>query len=219
MGNEVDLLINYPRSKRCVEERGASKTDADRKIARAFGQSFFDGDRRHGYGGFDYHARFWQPVIPTFQEYYQLKNTSSILDVGCAKGFMLHDFSELISGIHVKGIDVSEYAIENSIEGMAPNLRVGNARELPYKDRSFDLVISVNTVHNLKLEECEQALMEIERVSRGNSFITVDAYRNDAERERMTAWNLTAKTILHVDEWKSVFRKIGYSGDYYWFTP
>ena len=35
----------------------------------------------------------------------------------------------------------------------------------------------------------------------------------------MMNWNLTAKTILHVDEWLEVFAEAGYSGDYYWFMP
>ena len=72
MGIEVDLLVNYPRTKRNVEERGAEKTDDDRRIARQFGRDFFDGDRRHGYGGFNYFPRFWQPVVPTFSEHFRL---------------------------------------------------------------------------------------------------------------------------------------------------
>jgi len=35
----------------------------------------------------------------------------------------------------------------------------------------------------------------------------------------MFAWNLTAKTILSVDEWLRVFKEAGYTGDFYWFIP
>jgi len=219
MGKEIDLLINYPKAKRNLDERLASKTEVDRAIARQFGKDFFDGDRNHGYGGFNYLSRFWQPVIPTFQEYWKLNADSSILDVGSAKGFMLHDLAELIPGCTVKGVDISEYAIENTIEDMKPHVQVANATELPFPDDSFDVVISINTVHNLERDECATALREIERVSRGNSFITVDAYRNDEEKERMYAWNLTAKTIMSVDEWVQFFDEIGYTGDYFWFIP
>ncbi|MEE8058852.1 MAG: class I SAM-dependent methyltransferase [Pseudomonadales bacterium] len=219
MGQEIDLLINYPRSQRNVDERGQSKTEADRKIAREFGEAFFDGDRSHGYGGFSYQPRFWHPVVPTFQEFYSVNPASSLLDVGCAKGFMLHDFAELIPGITVAGLDVSSYAIEHCLEAVKPFVQVADAQELPFADNSFDLVVSINTVHNLEQARCERALLEIERVSRGKSFITVDAYRDDQERQRMMAWNLTAKTILHVDEWKALFNRIGYTGDYYWFIP
>lgn len=219
MGKEIDLLVNYPKTKRNLEERVASKTEADRSIARQFGRDFFDGDRNHGYGGFNYFPRFWQPVIPTFQEHWGLSKNSSILDVGCAKGFMLHDLAQLIPGITVKGIDISEYAIENAIEDMKSHVRVANATKLPFEDRSFDVVISINSIHNLERDECGRALQEIERVSRNGSFITVDAYRNEEEKERMYAWNLTAKTIMSVDEWVRFFEEVGYTGDYFWFIP
>ena len=219
MGKEIDLLVNYPKTKRNLEERVASKTEADRSIARQFGRDFFDGDRNHGYGGFNYFPRFWQPVIPTFQEYWGLNKNSSILDVGCAKGFMMHDLAWLIPGITVKGIDISEYAIENTIEDMKPHVQVANATKLPFEDQSFDVVISINSIHNLERDECGKALQEMERVSRRGSFITVDAYRNEEEKKRMYAWNLTAKTIMSVDEWVQFFEEVGYTGDYFWFIP
>ena len=219
MGKEIDLLINYPKTKRNLEERLASKTDADRAIARQFGRDFFDGDRNHGYGGFNYMPRFWQPVIPTFKDYWDLTPNSSLLDVGCAKGFMLHDLAESIPGITLKGIDISEYAIKNAMVDMKLHLQVANATQLPFPDKTFDVVISINTVHNLDRNDCAKALQEIERVSRCHSFITVDAYRNDDEKERMNAWNLTAKTIMSVEEWITFFKDIGYTGDYFWFIP
>lgn len=219
MGKEIDLLKNYPKSKRNVDQRGAEKTEEDRAIARRFGKEFFDGDRKHGYGGFSYHPRFWQPVIPTFQEHFELTGDSSLLDVGCAKGFMLHDFFELIPGMRVSGIDVSSYAIENAIESVRNKVAVGDARKLEFEDDSFDVVIAINTIHNLDREDCGVALQEIERVAKKNAFITVDAYRTEEEREAMMAWNLTAKTIMHVDEWIGFFDEVGYTGDYYWFIP
>ena len=219
MGKEIDLMVNYPKAKRDVKQRGAEKTEEDRAIARKFGKDFFDGDRRHGYGGFGYQSRFWQPVIPTFQSYFNLTSNSSVLDVGCGKGFMMHDLALLIPGIIVKGIDVSEYAIDNTIEDMKPFVQVADAKSLPFNDNFFDVVISINTVHNLPIEECKIALKEIERVSKGKSFITVDAYRNEEEKELMFAWNLTAKTILPVIEWVELFNEVGYTGDYFWFIP
>lgn len=219
MGKEIDLLINYPKAKRNIKERGATKTEEDRAIARQFGKDFFDGDRRHGYGGFRYMERFWTPVIPTFQDQYQLSSQSSILDVGAAKGFMLYDFQRLMPNATLAGIDISPYAIKHAKEEVKPYLQVANATSLPYEDNSFDLVISINTVHNLEKNDLAKALQEIERVSRKNSFITVDAYRNEEEKELMYHWNLTAKTIMHVDEWKAFFSNIGYTGDYYWFIP
>ena len=219
MGSEIDLMKNYPKPNRDVNSRAESKSEEDRKLAREFGEAFFDGDRSHGYGGFHYNPRFWEPVVPTFKQYWDLKADESILDIGCAKGFMLYDFHRLIPNLNVSGIDISQYAIENAIEEMKPFLQVASADELPFDDNSFDYSISITTIHNFDKEGVIKALKEIERVSRKGSFITVDAYRNDEEKERMFAWNLTAKTILHVDEWKQLFSEAGYSGDYYWFMP
>ncbi len=219
MGKEIDLMVNYPKTKRDLDSRNNERKEDERIIARKFGKDFFDGDRKNGYGGYNYNARFWQPVIPTFQKHFGLTAKSSVLDVGCGKGFMMFDMSLALPGITVKGIDVSTYAVEQTIEQMKPHTQVADCRKLPFKDKSFDVVISINTVHNLEYDECGKSLQEIERVARGKSFITVDAYRDDVEKNRMFAWNLTAKTILHVDEWIKLFKEVGYTGDYYWFVP
>ena len=219
IGQEIDLMVNYPRSKRNVDARGAEKTPEDRALARQFGKAFFDGDRSHGYGGFSYHPRFWQPVIPAFVKHFGLDKQSSLLDIGCAKGFMLHDIKQAIPDMALAGIDISDYAIEHAMEDVKELVQVGNAIQLPFEDNSFDVCISITTLHNLEREPLAQALLEIERVSKKGSFITVDAYRNDKEKQRMEAWNLTAKTMMHVDEWKQFFKQVGYTGDYYWFIP
>lgn len=217
MGREINLLELYPRSKRPIEERGRLVTEEHRKIARQFGKEYFDGDRLYGYGGYYYHPRFWQATVRRIKDYYHLAENAMVLDVGCAKGYMLHDFKELMPNLIIAGIDISGYAIEHAIETVKPFLRVGNAKELPYENKSFDLVISINTIHNLPLEDCKQALREIERVSRKYAFITVDAWRTEEERKRLLQWNLTAQTFMHVKDWKKLFAEVGYTGDYYWF--
>ena len=213
----INLMDRYPKSKRPILERADTITEKHREVARRFGEEFFDGERLYGYGGYSYHPRFWQDTVKRFKDHYCLEEESSILDVGCAKGFMLHDFRELMPKSNLSGIDISEYAINNSIESVNPLLQVAYAKDLPFDDNSFDLVISITTVHNLILDDCKQALKEIQRVSRKHSFVTVDAWRNDEQRRSMSMWNLTALTAMHVEAWESIFQEIGYRGDYYWF--
>ena len=132
---------------------------------------------------------------------------------------MLYDFMNIILGIKVAGIDISSYALSKAPIAVKPFLKLGNAKDLPFADHSFDLIISINTVHNLELEECKKAIAEIERVKKKHAFLVLDSYRNAREEDRMRKWNITGKTILSVDEWIGLFNEVGYTGDYYWFIP
>ena len=219
MGKEIDLLAKYPKTKRDLTKRLESKSEEVRSVARKFGKEFFDGERKFGYGGFSYDPKYWSEVVKDFSDYYNLGDGSKILDIGCGKGFMIYDFLQHNNKYNVKGIDISNYAIENSMPEVKGKLEVGDAKKLNFEDNSFDLVIAINTIHNLEKEECGKSLGEIERVSKKNKFIVVDAYKNDEEKKRMFAWNLTGKTIMHVDEWKIFFKENGYTGDHFWFTP
>ena len=219
MGQEIDLMRNYPKSKRDLKQRVTVKTAQHRAIARQFGKEFFDGTRDTGYGGFGYSEKFWQPVIPDIQAHFNLQPESSLLDVGCAKGFMLVDLKKQIPGLTLHGVDISTYALEHGHPDVIDNLSLASCDDLPFADNSFDVVISITTVHNMDYDGCVRSLREIERVAKRGAFITVDAYRDSLEKERMEAWNLTAQTILHVDAWKELFKEAGYTGDYYWFIP
>jgi ubiquinone/menaquinone biosynthesis C-methylase UbiE len=213
---EIDLMDQYPRSPRSLAQR-QSVTPEDRALACRFGKDYFDGDRKHGYGGYSYHPRFWQGVVKRLRDHYALADNASVLDVGCGKGFMLFDFKQLMPSVTVAGLDISPYALEHAREEVKPFLRLGNARKLPYPDRSFDLVTAINTVHNLERADCIQALREIQRVSRRHAFVVVDAWRTPAQRHNLERWVLTAKSYLHVDDWVRLFTEAGYRGDYYWF--
>lgn len=213
---EINLHETYSKIKRDYDKRYQEKTPEIIRLAKKFGKDFFDGDRKCGYGGYKYDGR-WKAVAQRMKDYYQLNGDCAILDIGCAKGFLLHDFKELMPNCTVAGVDVSEYAIDNSMPSVKRYLKVASAEKLPYPDKSFDLVISINSIHNLRLEPLKTAINEIVRVSRGNSYITVDAWRNETERENLYKWVLTAETMMHVDDWKKLFAEVGYAGDYWWF--
>src|SRR5215471_16066940 len=143
---EVNLLDRYPRAKRDIASRAAA-VPMQRDVAKRFGKEYFDGDRGQGYGGYRYDGR-WVPIAERMRDYYGLKAGARVLDVGCAKGFLLHDLRAVIPGIHVAGLDVSPYAIAHAMEDVRPYLVVGTAERLPFANEAFDLVISINTAHN-----------------------------------------------------------------------
>ncbi len=217
MKREIDLLKFYPKSKRPIADRGNLVTDIDRAIARKFDIEYYDGDRLTGYGGYGYSPRFWTDTVAHIVDVYNLSNNSKILDIGCAKGYMMHDLSLLIPEAEIKGIDISQYAKDNAIESMQENITVSNANNLPFPDDYFDVVIAINTLHNLPLIDCKQAFREINRVTKNNSFVMNDAWRDEKGEQSMLNWNLTALTYMSCDDWKEFFKEVNYKGDYYWF--
>ncbi len=216
---KINLLKNYPSTKRNLTRRNNLKSKKIQNIARKFGKDYFDGKREYGYGGYYYHKKFWTKVVKDFKKFYKLTNKSKILDIGCGKGFMVYDLKKLLPKAKIIGIDISKYAVKNSKKEVKHLLKLGNAKKLQFKDNTFDLIISINALHNLNKKECSMALKEINRVSKKNAFITVDAYNNAKEKKRMYAWNLTAKTIMHEKEWIKFFKENNYKYDYYWFKP
>ncbi len=218
MGSEIDLMRLYPKPKNRMTER-PEITDEDREVSRRFDFDYFDGDRRHGYGGFGYHPRFWTDTVDLFTNHYGLSDDSAILDVGCGKGFMLKDFSLRLPGATLAGVDISSYAIDHADPDVADLVQVADATSLPFPDDAFDLVISINTVHNLDRDGCLRAFAEIQRVSRGNSFVMVDGWKNAEEQELLQRWVLTARTMLSAEDWLTLMAEAGYEGDYAFWNP
>src|SRR5579863_1463888 len=148
------------------------------KLAKHFGKDYWDGDRKFGYGGMRYDGR-WRVVAENMAKHYGLKAGNRILDVGCGKAFLLYEFTQAVPGIEVAGLDISSYAVENAKEEVRPFLQVGHANHLPYPDASFDLVFSLNTLHNLPCQDLDRALREIQRVGRQYRYVVVESYRNE----------------------------------------
>ena len=183
------------------------------RIAKQYGFDYWDGDRKFGYGGYKYDGR-WKKVAEPLIKHYGLKPGDRILDVGCGKAFLLYDLMTALPGLKVQGVDISQYGIEHAKEEVKPFLQVGNAVNLPYADKSFDLVISINTLHNLYIYELEQAIREIERVGKKNKYIVVESYRNLEEKTNLLYWVLTGECYFTPEEWAWLFDKFGYTGDY-----
>jgi ubiquinone/menaquinone biosynthesis C-methylase UbiE len=183
------------------------------EVARQFGFDYWDGDRKYGYGGYRYDGR-WRPVAERLAERYGLSAGSRVLDVGCGKGFLLYDLTQVVPGIEVAGLDISAYAIEHAREEVKPALRVGTAASLPFPDASYDLVLSINTLHNLYNYELQAALREIVRVCRRDAYIVVDSYRNAREKVNLMYWQITCECFYTPAEWEWWFAQTGYTKDY-----
>ena len=212
--SEVDLLDRYPRTTRDIAARAAA-VPAQRGVAMRFDREYFDGERGQGYGGYRYDGR-WIPVAERMREFYGLQAGDRVLDVGCAKGFLLHDLRRTVPGLCVTGVDISAYALAHAMEDVRPGLVRGSADRLPFRDGAFDLVVSINTIHNLERADCVRALREMERVGRRRRYVQVDSWLTELQRQKFERWQLTARTYSDPGGWRRLFAEAGYTGDYYW---
>lgn len=182
--------------------------------AKEFGADFWDGDRRYGYGGYSYRPDYWTPVAKQLISTYELKPGSKVLDLGCGKGFLLHELLMLEPELQVVGTDISEYGLGQATELIRPFTEIHDARgEFKWSDKEFDLVISLNMVHNLRVFDLENCLREIQRIGK-SQYVAAESYRNEQEQFNLQCWALTCESFFDFEEWLWIFKKTGYEGDY-----
>ena len=182
--------------------------------AKEYEADYWDGDRRYGYGGYKFMQGRWEPVAKAIIKNYELTNNSSVLDVGCGKGFLLYEMQLLLPGLKVEGFDISKHGLENAKKEIKDTLFIHQAQDpYPYQDNEFDLVISLGCIHNLRIFELETALKEIERVGR-QGYIMMESYRNEQELFNVQCWALTCESFFDHEEWPWIYNRFGYTGDY-----
>lgn len=210
----IDFVTKiHKKTERNYLERMTDEKPEIIEIAKKYDFDYWDGDRKYGFGGFKYDGR-WKAIAEELVKHYDLKAGDSVLDVGCGKAYLLYDLMQVVPGLKVSGIDISKYAIENAKEEVKPYLKVGGASELPYPDNSFDLIISLNTLHNLYIYDLKKAIQEIERVGKKNRYVVVEAYRNEKEKFNMMCWVLTGECFFSKDEFEWALKEFGYTGDH-----
>lgn len=182
--------------------------------AKEYEADYWDGDRRYGYGGYKYLSGRWKPVAQALIDTYGLKAGSRVLDVGCGKSFLLYEMQLIQPGLELVGFDISKHGLAAKLPDLKATLFRHRAQDpYPFGDRHFDLVISLTTLHNLRIFDLETALKEIERVGR-NNYIVVESYRNELEMFNLECWALTAESLFDTAEWIWLFNHFGYTGDY-----
>ena len=209
---EIDFITNHhKKTKRNYLERVNKINKAEAAIkAKKWDFDYWDGSRDINYGGYHYDGR-WEPIAKKMIDHYKLDNNSRILDVGCGKGFLLFEFKKLLPRCEIKGLDVSTYAIENSKIEVKDYIVHGHANKLPFEENYFDLVISLNTLHNLYCYDLKKSLVEIERVGKSNKYICIESYRNEHERVNLLYWQVTCECFFTPNEWKWWFDESKYT--------
>ena len=215
MGKLVNISTPlHESSKRDYLERMVDEKVNCMKIAKQYDKEYWDGDRRYGYGGYIYMPGRWKPVAEKLIKTYNLESGSKLLDIGCGKGYLLHELKLLLPDLDIVGIDSSEYGLKNIKEEVKPFVFKHRAEsKLPFKNKEFDLVISLGTFHNLRIPDLKNALSEMERVGKWG-YLMLESYRNEAELFNLQCWALTAESFFDKEEWIWLYKNFGYNGDY-----
>ena len=215
MGNLVDYVTSlHTSTKRSYLERMNDNKVECMIEAKKYGKDYWDGDRKYGYGGYKYIVGRWKPVAEILISKYNLTNDSSVLDVGCGKAFLLYEMKLLLPGLKINGLDSSKYAVLNCKQEIKQNILNHKAEKpYPFKDKEFDLVFSINTLHNLKIFELKVALEEMQRVAK-NGYLCLESFRNEQELFNLECWALTCQSFFSPEEWIWIYNYFGYSGDY-----
>lgn len=182
--------------------------------AKEYEADYWDGDRRFGYGGYKYLPGRWKPVAQALIDLYGLKAGSRVLDVGCGKAFLLYEMQLIEPGLELVGFDISKHGLASKHPEFKGKLFRHRAQDpFPFGDKAFDLVLSITTLHNLKVFELETALKEIQRVGR-QGYIMLESYRNELEQFNLQCWALTCEAFFDTSAWIWLYQHFGYTGDY-----
>lgn len=213
MGERLELVTPlHRRSRREYLPRMLDDKVHCMRVAKRYGADYWDGDRRYGYGGYRYDGR-WAPVAAALIERYGLTAQSRVLDVGCGKGYLLHELGAALPGITLVGLDISEHALSEAHPAVRHCLSLGDAAQpLPFADDEFDLAVSLGALHNLRLPELHRALGELARVAR-DGYVLVESFRDEQELFNLQCWALTCETFLTPESWEWLYEQAGYRGD------
>jgi ubiquinone/menaquinone biosynthesis C-methylase UbiE len=212
---KINLITkNHKKTKRNYIERMNNNKVFCMNIAKKYSKDYWDGKRRFGYGGYRYIPGRLEIIAKYLYKKFLNKKNAKVLDLGCGKGYLLYELLKLDKNLDIYGIDVSKYAIKNAKPEIKKKIKMQDARsKLQYKKNFFDLVISINTLHNFNLIENISSIKEISRVSK-NAYIAVESYRNNKELFNLQCWALTCESFFSPNEWEYLFRICKLKGEY-----
>ncbi len=126
------------------------------------------------------YKRWIIPFVDEVLEYTKLKK-GKILDIGAGPGLVVKEFASRSHHFEVIGIDISPKAIQlakKNCDGLG-NVRflVADVYQLPFPERSFDVVVCKDSLHHF--DNLRKALKEMLRVLKKDGFLYLQDLRRD----------------------------------------
>lgn len=211
--NREIKILHKSTSRKYLERMINSKVEC-MKIAKKFSKDYWDGKRKYGYGGYKYIEGRNDKLVKDLINRYSISNSSKILDVGCGKGYLLYDFKKILPNLETVGLDISKYGLRNGKKEVKKFLRHHDiSKKTNFTDNYFDLVLCINTLHNLKINNLFRSIKELDRISK-KCLIVVESYRNEEELFNLQCWALTCQSFFSTDEWAWIFNNQNYNKDF-----
>ena len=214
---EYNLLSDYSQIKVKRFVGKGIRNIEHRIIASERGNLFFDGDRNFGYGGLKYDGR-WSGVAKKIIKKFDLKDNSKILQLASEKGFLIHEIKKINPKINVSGFETSKYAVSKTIKPVKKLIKKFTSfSDLSLIHGKFDCIIALGVVYIHTLSDAIQLLKNIQRLSKGKSFITLASYETEKDYWLFKDWTVLGCLLYKKEEWKKIMKYAGYKG-YYSFT-
>ena len=183
-------------------------------IANELDWRWYDGPRDLGYGGYVYDGR-WKKFLPKIIKRYKLNNKSKVLELGCRKGFFLHDLKELLPGIKIVGVEDHKYPLVKCMKSVKKYTRfIEKYYLVKYPKNYFDFVICFNNIYRYNLVDMMKTLRVMEKIGR-NNYITIPGHNSENEKKKFERFSYNGTIFLNKKDWKKLFNYTGYTGDYF----
>jgi len=207
------ISSNHKKTKRNYLKRMMFQKVKSMTISKKYSYDYWDGKRQYGYGGYKYDGR-WKHIAKKLVKKYQLNKNSKILDIGCGKGHLIYELSKLLKSKNIFGLDISKYAKKRAPSAIKKNIKCYDAtKKIKFKKNNFDLVISINVIHNFSIDKVFNFLKDIIYISK-STYIATESYRNDKELFNLQCWALTAESFFSAEEWKWILKSNRYFREY-----
>ena len=176
-----------------------------------FGYDYFDNPKSgRGYGGYVYDGRYYETAKKII-DHYKLNPNSKILEIGCAKGYLLYEFFRL--KMDVIGYDISRYAVDNCKEELKEMIFLGGVCDINESDRIYDLAIAKEVLSHMAIDDILFTINKLQNISK-NIYLLLQTVSEKKKASDMQSWDSTYKTMMTKKNWEKVLSSCSFHGDY-----